>query len=392
MVSYLSDKFGIEISKQSLDERFNERCLSFIKAVFQELIQDRLSSIYGDNFFEHFSSVPIKDSTKIKTPSNMSANYPGLGGTPSGISIQYEYDLKTNRVLDMNITAATRNDRTDSVATKSNIESGSLIIRDLGYYAGATFQSIIDNDAYFLSRLHSTTTVYHHDNTTVDFSAIYNEMQTQKIDTRELPVYFKVNEKKVFVRMHLTLAPEEIYKKRLREREKENKKRGYKTSDCLKALYRFTIFITNAPETYLPKNVIFSVYKLRWQCELVFKVWKSVFYIDTIHRMKETRYLCMLYMKLIIIMINLQIIGRVQKEFFIYNNGKVTMISMRKAFNTLAQYFNELLIILQDTRKKALITMKRILKRLSKNHFQEKKKNRTGMPEIIELIICLSGK
>jgi hypothetical protein len=97
-------------------------------------------------------------------------------------------------------------------------------------------------------------------------------------------------------------------------------------------------------------------------------------------------------MKLLPVMINLQIIGRVQKEFFIYRNGKAVMISMQKAFNTLACCFNELLIILQDTREKALITMERILKSLSKNHFQEKKKNRTGMPEIIELIICLSEK
>jgi hypothetical protein len=126
--------------------------------------------------------------------------------------------------------------------------------------------------------------------------------------------------------------------------------------------------------------------------ELVFKVWKSVFHIDAIHKMKENRYLCLLYMKLILIMINLQIISRVQKEFFIYKKGKVTMISMRKAFNMLACCFNELLIILQDTRKKALKTMGWLLKRLSKNHFQEKKKNRMGMSEIIDTIICLSEK
>jgi hypothetical protein len=392
MVSYLSDRFGIEISKQSLDERFNSRCLKFVEAVLKEIIQDRLSSIYGDKFFSSFSSVPVKDSTKIKTPSNMSDNYPGLGGSPSGISIQYEYDLKTNRVLDLNITAATRNDQADSVSTRASIEPGSLIIRDLGYYAKATFQSITDDGAFFLSRLHSHTAVYNLDDTVVDFAEIYREMQMRQIERRELPVYLNVNGKKLFVRMNLTPVPEEVYNKRMRDRNKENKKRGYKTSDSLKALYRFTVFITNAPEAYLPENAIFQVYKLRWQCELVFKVWKSVFHIDTIHKMKENRYLCMLYMKLILIMINLQIIGRVQKEFFVYRHGTVTVISMRKAFNTLACCFNELLIILLDTRKKALAVMERLLKRLSKNHFQERKKNRTGMLEIIDLIIWLSGK
>jgi hypothetical protein len=391
MVSYLSDNFGISMSKQSLDERFNIRCLEFVKAVFREIIQDQLSSIYGDNFFGSFSSVPVKDSTKIKTPDTMSDHYPGIGGNPSGISIQYEYDLKTDRVMDLNVTASTRNDQSDSVSTGSSIESGSLTIRDLGYYAGATFQSIADNGAFFLSRLYSGTVVYNHDDTVTDFGSIYKKMQIMQIDRMELPVCFKAKGKKISVRMILSTVPDEVYKKRLGAREKDNKERGYKTSDKLKVLYRFTIFITNALEEYLPENTVYPVYRLRWQCEPVFKVWKSVFHIDTVHKMKENRYLCLLYTKLILIMINLQIISRVQKEFFIYNKGKVIMISMRKAFNMLACCYNELLIILQDTQKKAL-TMKRLLKRLSENHVRERRKNRMGMPEIIELIICLSEK
>jgi hypothetical protein len=222
-VSFLSDN-GIKISKQSLDGRFNDRCLEFVKAVFKEIIQDRLPSIYGDKFFEAFSSVPVKDSTKIKTPDSMSDNYPGIGGNPSGISIQYEYDLKTGKVTDLNITAANRNDRSDSVATVAKIESGSLIIRDSGYYAGVTFQSVEDNGTFFLSRLHGNTAVYHPDDTVVNFTEIYSEMQRQQIYTMELPVYFKVNGKKI-ARMNLNPVPEEVYTKRIGERDRENREK-----------------------------------------------------------------------------------------------------------------------------------------------------------------------
>jgi hypothetical protein len=123
----------------------------------------------------------------------VSKNYPGPGGSLSGIGIQYEYDLKTDRVPDLNITAATRNDLTDSAETGFGTESGSLTVRDSGYYVGATFQSITDNGAFFLSRLHSKTAVYHLDDTAVNFANIYSEMQRRQIDTRELPVYLKVN-------------------------------------------------------------------------------------------------------------------------------------------------------------------------------------------------------
>jgi hypothetical protein len=276
-------------------------------------------------FSDRLAVCPSKIRRKSKRRT-LSDHYPGLGGNPSGIGIQYEYDLKTDRVMDLNVTASARNDRYDSVSTIPGIESGSLIIRDLGYHAGATFQSIADNGAFFLSRLHSTAVVYNHDSTAVDFENIYSKMKMMQIDSMELPVYFITEGQKIFVRMILSLVPDEVYKKRLRERDRENKKRGYKSSDKLKILYRFTIFITGAPEEYLPENTVYPVYRLRWQCEPVFKVWKSVFHIDTIHKMKENCYLCLLYTRLILLMINLQIISRVQKEFFIYKKGKVIMI------------------------------------------------------------------
>jgi hypothetical protein len=83
-------------------------------------------------------------------------------------------------------------------------------------------------------------------------------------------------------------------------------------------------------------------------------------------------------MKLIPVMINLQITGRVQKDFFAYRHGKVTVICMRKAFNTLACCFNELLIILQDTRKKALAAMEPAAEKALKKSLSGKKKKQNG--------------
>jgi hypothetical protein len=42
MVFYLKDRFGVEMTKQSLDERFNEKSVVFVRAVLSEVLRDKL--------------------------------------------------------------------------------------------------------------------------------------------------------------------------------------------------------------------------------------------------------------------------------------------------------------------------------------------------------------
>ena len=40
LVSYLHSQYGIKMRKQSLDERFHERCVNFVKEVLKQLIME----------------------------------------------------------------------------------------------------------------------------------------------------------------------------------------------------------------------------------------------------------------------------------------------------------------------------------------------------------------
>jgi len=46
------------------------------------------------------------------------------------------------------------------------------------------------------------------------------------------------------------------------------------------------------------------MYKLRWQIELTFKNWKSDYGIDNVRSMSYNRFMCLMYAKLILILIN----------------------------------------------------------------------------------------
>jgi hypothetical protein len=107
--------------------------------------------------------------------------------------------------------------------------------------------------------------------------------------------------------------------------------------------------------------------------------------------MKYERYVTMLYIRLLLIVVNLQIINRVQSALSMQGKMEV-ILSYRKALQTLKNNFHELLNILRESVKKAIKLLGEIYRILSKNHWREKRKKRENYVENICLFICLSEK
>lgn len=58
-------KFGISISKQSYDERFDETAVAFIKSIFEEQLQRQIENVVHPDFLKQFSKVRIKDGNRF---------------------------------------------------------------------------------------------------------------------------------------------------------------------------------------------------------------------------------------------------------------------------------------------------------------------------------------
>lgn len=65
------------------------------------------------------------------------------------------------------------------------------------------------------------------------------------------------------------------------------------------AWLEWSIFITNVPQEWLTLTQVALIYRLRWQIELLFKLWKSECQIDRIAGHLRARVLCEIYAKLI---------------------------------------------------------------------------------------------
>jgi hypothetical protein len=383
---------GVKISKQGIDKRFNERSVEFIKTVFERIFTLRVQEGGIDSeWLSQFNQVRIKDSTRFDIPEEFHEILPGSGGSASkaGVCIQYEYDVKGGKILDLTITPSIRPDIKDAKETMLNFEKGDLIIRDLGYFSLEVIEQIQLNQASFISRIDSTTKVYTHKQGRIkelDFEALHRLMLMQGLGRVELPVLIgKIA--RIPLRLVIELMPDNVYEKRMRAINKGNKKKNRRTSKEYAIRARYNLFVTNVKQDILAAGAISTIYKVRWQVELVFKAWKSTFGIDNTRKMKYIRWLCLLYMKLLVIVTNWKIIMELRGKL-LNETGK--MLSTDKCFKTLKDGMRSFRQAIKDGGESLSDFFSKITHLLSEKHWLEKRNKKVGLEKILTLLTCKS--
>jgi len=123
------------LAKQSLDERFNVSAVAFLKLLMEEVLSRHIPSDGFKDLLPVGNSIRIKDATSFQLPDELQDVYPGSGGrTPKAcMKIQFEYDLKSGKILELSIGPYTTSDLINSYQTIESVLEKDLIIRDLAY-------------------------------------------------------------------------------------------------------------------------------------------------------------------------------------------------------------------------------------------------------------------
>ncbi|NJK98153.1 MAG: IS4 family transposase, partial [Bacteroidales bacterium] len=386
----MKQAYGIDVTKQGLHDRFKESTTLYLKSILSKLSFQQVQSI-DEGWMGYFNRVRIKDSTKFVLPEEYAEMMPGFGGvsSKSATCIQYEYDLKTGSILDLNITSANRPDSKDARDTQDNIKAGDLVIRDLGYYSTDVMKHLMDNGAFIISKLNTNTMVYETQDSQyeqIEFDKLFQWFTTHKIKQIEKQVYIGVESKLPF-RLIISLVPEEVFDKRMQKINKYNKRMGYKTSDAYADRARFNLIITNVVSE-IPPEVIMAIYHMRWQIELVFKIWKSTFGIHKTGQMKYYRWLSILYAKLILIVIYWHKILPLRTHFY---KMKGKLLSIDKCFKTLKVFTVKLRKAIQYGEEKLESVTGEIQLLISEKHWLEKRKDKLNYEQIMYILFCKSN-
>ena len=377
----------VDISKQGLDQRMNCHAVEFMHRLLQKQLVNQISESLDVGVMEQFNRVRIKDSTKFDVDKQLQQWLPGFGGSasPASACIQYEFDMKSGSVMDLDLTPGNRPDSKDAQEKYPDIRQGDLIIRDLGYFSLEVLSEIQQAEAYFISRLNFKTIVYEQKEgvlVELDFGKLYRYMEQTGIAKMEKRVLIG-KEEKMPVRLIIERMPDQIFEQRVRKAKAYNHKKGYLTSTGYTERARFNLFVTNAGEDMLSSQAVPLFYKVRWQVELIFKVWKSTFGIQATRKMKIERFLCLLYSKLLLIMVNWEII-------LVYRHGyyrvKGKLLSLDKCFKTLKSNGRKFRDILNKQGSAIEELVQWAGKIFESKHWLEKRKNKLCYEELISVI------
>ena len=196
-----------------------------------------------------------------------------------------------------------------------------------------------------------------------------------------------LGKEKIKVRLFIYLLPEEEYARRIRNAKKKNasKTKSKQLSKEYKSRASLNLLMTNSAESILTIENAWKIYKLRWQIELIFKIWKSICKIDKVKKVKEERLECYIYSKLIMIISGWKVVWQVASWL---HEREQKALSFYKAYKTLIREKLEDLkgffVLSNKTNNDFLedfyVTSK-------KNHLKEQRKGRISVMETLEGLV-----
>lgn len=373
--------YGKLIRKQSIHDRFTESAVNFIKTLVKQQLGTQISGQLTNT--PHFKRVLIKDSTRFQIPEHLKEEYPGNGGNASkaGVHIQFEYDIPSGEISDLNLTNAKRQDNTDAAETMGAIRKGDLIIRDLGYFSQKVFKHMMVVGAFFLSRVKPKTVFYYYDGTKLDMVEIRKTMEKDQVLQKE--IWVTTNKIKKPVRLLIGLLPDDVINTRLAKARKEAKKDGRELSSAYISYASLNLFITNADVESLSILEAFDLYHIRWQIELRFKAWKSHMQLHTVRKMSKHRFECYLYAKLLQALICWEIAHCFSSLTIRSIHKYISINKFYKMFTDQIQAFREML----KSEKRVFKNYLHGLYKTSRSSLLlEKKKGKLSFAEIMSLL------
>lgn len=381
LCSAISYQFKTSISKQALHDRFNDKAVSFLKQIYQDLtaIQEEISSPLYLN--QLFSRIRIMDSTSFRLPSDY-PDYPGSQG--SGVNIQLEYDWIQGEFLNNSVHPETKSDREAAHDMIDSLVPGDLLLRDLGYYAASIMRQIDKKGAFFISRAPANTKFWS-GSSKKGWIQIKPEEDLEEKDPGETIDYGFVRvggDKRHSFEARLVgqkLTPEQRKK---REQSLQTKRQKGRHTQSAEQRNDIQILVTNITQETLDPQDLYPIYSIRWQVEILFKTWKSLFEINEIRSMKQERFECHLYGTLISILLSSMMMF--QCRYYLYQQYQ-TEASEYKCMDLVKEALPHLASSVQSNIKAVFEVIERIYENARRHGRKDHRKSHDSPFDVLDL-------
>jgi hypothetical protein len=293
---------GVEISPQGLDQRFTDEAVELLKQVLTQAVSQVIEATPAAVLvLQRFNGVYLRDSTVISLPVELADKYPGVGGSngqTAAMKLQVRLNFSTGQ-LEGPVPHSGRTHDQHTPFQDVDLPPGALSLADLGFFNLGQFKQADEQGIYYLSRLKFGTKVYPLEGESLDLVPWLNAQGQARVD---LPVRVGQQEQLV-CRLLAIRVPQEVADQRRRQLHEYARKKQVPLSAERLAWADWTLLITNVPVELVTLPEALILLRVRWQIELLFKLWKSHAHIDEWRSHKSPRILCELFAKLIGVLI-----------------------------------------------------------------------------------------
>jgi hypothetical protein len=256
---------GYPVSPQAIDERCTPETAECLRRLVEEAVRKAITADKCVSpLLDRFQSVCLQDSSVVGLPDALREQWRGCEtwtdhGGKAALKIQTRFDLGCGAVR-VRLEQGRDSDHRTPLQTEE-IEAGSLHLRDLGYFDLDVFQEMARKKAYFISRVQDNTAL--------------------------------------FTSNGAVRVPPEIARRRRQTVLEKARKKQYTPSAEKLALCGWNIYVTNAPVKLLSLEEVLVLARMRWQIELIFKLWKSHGGLGATRSVNPWRILCETFAKLL---------------------------------------------------------------------------------------------
>jgi hypothetical protein len=363
---------GCPVSPQAVSLRCTEATSAFLRGLLLQCVSRRITTSGASlGWVSRFTAIELLDSTTLTLPTQLRPLWPGCSSTTgqtAALKVQTSVDF-LHGSLRLELRPGKDSDQKAALKTQ-DIQPGSLQVRDLGYFELDTLQTIRDMGAFFVSRLQDGTALYDESGKRLDLRLL---LRGCKKGTFDMSVLAGQNQR-VPMRLLALRLPREIARKRRANLRAKGKKKGYTPQAATLELRGWSIYVTNANSTMLTAAQVQALLRVRWQIELLFKLWKSHIGLDKSLSEDPWRVLCETYAKLLAAVL--------QHWLMVQGQWHRTNRSLVKAAQVIRDWVTVIAVTLQTTQR-LIEELRRLCEVVDKTaHTQSRRK----MPAAFQVI------
>jgi hypothetical protein len=297
----LAADLGADISPQALDQRFTAAaadCLSqVLQAALLRLVQ---ADPVAADLLTRFQGVYARDCSTITLPGDLAGTWPGVGhGNPAipcaAAKLHLGLELTTGGLEGLSLQPGKTSDRC-CVGNYAPLPEGALLLEDLGFFDLQRLRHYDQLGVFVLSRAPTRLLVRAAGRRPQRLALFLADQTGSRVDQW---VTLGRRHKAWRCRLIAVRVPPEVEQQRRARAEREAKNMGRTVSAERLALCAWTVLLTNAPVERLSVAEALALRRMRWQIELLFRLWKDEGKVDESRGRKPWRVVCELLAKLL---------------------------------------------------------------------------------------------